>query len=278
MVEQPYDVLPWDEIPDEDVVENGDYLVKGMSLEDGESSTGKRMLGMEVKVLEPAQFAGMTLFENFVTGDDANPKAVVPSSFGTRRLKRALKAAQIPQSNSMQQVCAGFAGTTFGISVAKYQEKDGEYAGSWKNRINGYWKVGERTPAVRADSGARGPGAASAAAAAAVHAPMMPGMPQGRMAQPQAQAAPQQWVPPQGAPSPAAPPPQGMQPPQPMAPPPTQAPVQQMAQVPPQQFAQPAPQVAAEPQVMCPICGGQVANSQFASHVMTCAASRGVGE
>jgi len=248
--------FPWDDIPDMDVVPSGDYYVRGEVLEDGESSTGKRMFSAQMIVEEPQLYAGMSLFENFVTGTDEDPKGIVPGAFGTRRLKKMLKAAQVAQSNNTQQLCQNFKGTLFGVSVAEYTEESGEYAGMQRNRITAYWKRGEREPGVaegQAGGKGKGPAAAASAAAAAAKA--------------QAPAAPSPPATGTPSPSPAAST-------KPVAAP--QAPAAPAAAAPSTgQVAVGTESTVASPAILCPMCGKNVPATEFAQHVQACAMQHG---
>ena len=66
MNQQNTDFLPWDQIPEDNVFPDGFYHVT-VALEDGQSSTGKRMLRGQFTCKEPAQFASMSHFENYTT-------------------------------------------------------------------------------------------------------------------------------------------------------------------------------------------------------------------
>lgn len=237
MTQQQADFFPWDEIPDQDVLEAGDYLVRGASLEDGLAGTGKRMFVAQMSVEEPKEASGMFLFENFVTGTEEAQTAIMPGTLGTRRLKRMLGAAQIPASNNTAQLCKGFEGVIFGVSVSKYEEKSGEYAGSIRNRIGAFWKVGEKQPQI----------------GAVVKSPAA-------VAQPVVQA-------PQGAPAPLVE--QATQTVGSVAPPPPTTGATTPASPPPPSNAT-APQ--GQPMLNCSICGQNIPSNEFAAHVQQCAA------
>lgn len=170
MTEQDY--FPWDDIPDADVLPTGDFHVRGAELVDKIASTGKRMFSAQIAVEEPTLYAGMTLFENFVVGSDEAPKSILPGLLGTRMLKKMLGAAQIPGSNNSEKLCMGFENALFGISVSEYTEKEGEYAGSPRNRITKFWKRGERVPGIATGAKGKGPAAVASAAAESAGAPV----------------------------------------------------------------------------------------------------------
>jgi len=264
------DYFPWEETPDQDVLEGGRYIMKGVKLEDGTASSGKRMFSAQMQVEQPETYKGMMLFENFVTGTDENPLDIVASSLGTRRMKKNLKAAQVPGSNSVAQMCKSYEGSLFGVTVSKYEEKDGEYKGTLRNRIGAFWKIGERQPGIDTETGGKGPAASAGAGMPPVGAPPMSG-------QPQVAGAPQQAPQPTPQPAPATTP-------APSAPPaaPTHAgppvgssapPVQQVpvGSTPPMQ-----PGGGQVQTVPCGICGQMVEVTQLTEHVQKCAAGQGV--
>lgn len=192
------DFFDWDGIPDQDVLPDGDFTMIGVRMEDKFSQSGKRMFMVTMKVEEPALYGSQTHIENFVTGTDEDPTGIVPGSFGTRNLKRMLGAAQI-KSNSVAQLCQQYEGALFGVSVVEYEEKEGDYKGTPRNRITKYWKRGERQPAIKGGPGGAGKGRGPAQAAQAAAAAAMPtGAPSAAPAAPApaAPAAPQQPAPP----------------------------------------------------------------------------------
>jgi hypothetical protein len=253
MTEPQKTFFPWDDIPDLDVLPSGNYHVRGESLEDGEASTGKRMFSCHVVVEEPELYAGMALFENFVTGTDEDPKGIVPGALGTRRLKKMLKAAQVAQSNNVERLCQNFKGTLFGVSVVEYTEQSGEYAGSPRNRITAYWKRGEREPGVALEGRAKGKGPAAAARAASTAAktPTEAPPPVADVEKPQAQQPPPSFLP--GG-SPAAS---------------TDASADMRSSA--------APGTAGPPgaSILCPMCAQNVPAQEFAQHVQTCSVQHG---
>lgn len=140
--------FPWDEIPDSNVFPTGMYQVSGESLTIVESSTGKKMYKAQLRIEKPETFAGGMFFENFVIGSDMDPQAENTDtwkiSFGARRLKSMLKAAQMPQAGSEEEICVNFTGTMFLLAATQYTEQEGDYAGSMRNKINDFYKIGDR--------------------------------------------------------------------------------------------------------------------------------------
>ena len=174
--------FPFGEIPDSGVLPDCTVLTEGQELRVEVTSTGKKMYVMQASVAE-GDYSGQYIFENFVIGTDDDPGAMQletwKKSVGARRLKGLLKAANIPETTSEEQLCVGFGGCKFVTQVSQYTEKSGDYAGTIRNRFN-FYKVGTR------------------ATGGAIKKAIMPA---------QASVAPPAAPPPTGAPS-AAPPPQ----------------------------------------------------------------------
>ncbi len=146
------DFFPWDDIAEGNVFESGIYLFEIAAFDDGEASTGKRMPKARFKCLEPSNFANMTYFENYVVGTDEDPKNVVAGTMGARSMKQVFKAAQVPKGNNMAEIMAGSVGNQLLIQLNKYEEQEGEYKGTQRNRTIGAFKVGERAVGVAADT------------------------------------------------------------------------------------------------------------------------------
>ena len=147
--------FPWDDIPDSGVLLDGMYQMRGESLNIEITSTGKRMITMQAIVEQPENYANMRIFENFVIGTDNDKmgqmKETWLASIGARRFKGLLKAANVPQSNDLQQICATFPGVMFLAQATQYTEKGGDYAGTTRNRFN-FYRIGEKTVGVTGKS------------------------------------------------------------------------------------------------------------------------------
>jgi hypothetical protein len=161
------DHFPWEEIADGNVFETGMYLFEIIKFEDGNASTGKRMPSVQFKCIEPAQFATMVYFENYVVGTEEDPTNVVAGTMGARSMKQVLTAAQVPKGNSMAEIMASAVGNQLMLQLSKYKEVGGEYDGTPRNRVIGAFKVGERAAGVTADKtkpglvGGKAPGSAA---------------------------------------------------------------------------------------------------------------------
>ena len=263
--------MPWDDIPDSNVFQTGSYQVVGVELKEIHSANGKLMYSMDVAIADhpkTAMYTNMHYFENFVVGSDEDPEATVPGtwaqSFGAKRLKQLVAAAQIAEKADMEKICASFRGTQFGINLLEYKEpekdRDGnpnQYAGQERNKLNSFWKIGEREPEIAPKK---------AVAGVPVKAPVAPTAPPlGPAGAAMPPAAPIQAI--SNVVAPVAPvAPVAVAPPVAPAP----IPVALAAPVPP---VAPAP-VAAAPtgQVLpCNICGRKdVPSLEFADHIQGC--------
>ena len=168
-------IAPWDEIPESAVVPTDAYLASIESMaEELSQSSGKLMYSTAFKIMEPTAHAGLNLFERFVIGSDEDPEAEDPEtwkkSVGARRLKRCLKAAQIPLDQNMDQVMALAIDQVVILMVQEYKEPDvdragnpSEYAGQPRNKINAFHPIGTIDPGTKAvDTVAPAPGPAKA--------------------------------------------------------------------------------------------------------------------
>lgn len=234
------DFFPWDDINEDNVFPTGTYRVRIASLDDGNSSTGKRMLRGVFTCVEPVQCAGMSHFENYVVGTEEAPDAVSAGSMGARALKKMAKAAQIPQGNSLAQLCVTAVGAELILVINQYVEKEGAYAGTPRNRIADYVRLGEREPMIAPVAGAPGAGvpaanvppvASAAAPTPAAPAPAPPAAAAGAPA-----TAPTAPVPPAAPAAPAAP-------------------------------ETPAAPAAPGPTMRCTICQAEVAVPDFGQHI-----------
>lgn len=273
MQQQNQDFMDWEGTPDSNVLPSGTYLLHIDELEDvmskgGKDGIPKRMISGRYSIEEPSQFVGMTYFENLVVGSAEAPTAVVPGSMGTRSFKGLMKACQIPPSNSMQQllVSANNSKAKFIMQVTYYEEKEGEYAGTPRNRTVGYFKVGERAPGL-AEAQPQAPMAPPATApTAAVPPPVAPGTPTPAPAAP-APAAPTMTGNDQAPAAPAPPQaPQAAAPPQAPAAPGAGAPPAPAAGAPPAPGAAPVAGVGGQMH-RCTICNQDVPMTELAQHV-----------
>lgn len=227
------DFFDWDNIHEDDILPDGHYLMRVDSIEDGQSRTGKKMPRGRFVVEQPGELANSSLFEQYVMGTDENPMGIVQGAMGTRNFKKLVSACQVPKMTSIAQILAAVAGAKCVMHVVQYEEKDGEYKGTLRNRIAGYYKLGEREIGLIA-----GKKPAGATAAAPVAAPPVQQAPV-QQAPPIQQPATTPPVQPQAPPPPPAPPVQPAQPAAPVQPTASTQPVQPVA--PPALPAQPTP-------------------------------------
>lgn len=225
----------FDAVPDTGVVDAGVYQVSIGSLDEKASKSGKLMYDARLEIVEPADFAGMGIFEMFVIGNDEDPDANEEStwikSIGCRRMKQMLKAAQVPLDTDMDNVIAAAVSQQLVVSVTQETETEGDYAGRVRNRISAFYPLGHKEVGIA-------PGQASKPKAAAPK-PAAPAAPKPNLAPGQQLASPK--APPKAAPAPAAP----------KAPAPAAA----------------KPAAAKAPTAHCTICDTDVPRTEFADHV-----------
>ncbi len=268
--------LPWDEIPDTNVVPGGLYPLKAVSLEEVRTrELNKLMYKVCVQIMDDPKvqdFSGMLIFEQFTIGNDTDPDAnelnTWKKSFGARLLKQMINASQIPERADMDKICANFADHQFIGNVSYSLDQSEEYKGTPRNRMTSYYKVGEREVGIDPKSYAeyKGGGVAGVVAPTVAAPPAAP-VPVG--------------VPTPGAPAVAAPlPPTTVTPAQPAVGVPVQTtipmtpapavPVQPTAPVPP--GPAPAQAVIAGATINCPTCQQQgkpsaIPLADFSGHV-----------
>jgi len=246
--------MPFEEIPDSNVVPGGIYPLKALKLEETESQTGKLMYKLSVQIMDDPKvgdYSGMVLFEQFTIGNDDDLKAeqvdTWKRSFGAKMLKQLIAASQIAERNDLDKICANFADHQFLGNINYSVEKEGPYAGTPRNRINSFFAVGSREVGIDPKSLAeyKGGGGGSAPKAVPQMAPQAP--------QPAAPAQPSM---------PQTPPPHA-QPQMPQQPQPMPAP--SAPQTPP--APQPVAAAPAGPAMACQLCGQTVPMAQFAQHM-----------
>jgi hypothetical protein len=252
-------VMPWDEIPDSNLLPTGSFNARGAEMEIGEADDGRLIVLAQIDVTEPADYASFRQFERFYLGTEDDPKAKQPATwkrYPAQRIKQLFNAAQVPPApgeNGLEVMAASFSGSLFGFDCLYYLDdgkNDPQYKGQPRNKINAFWRVGEKQPAVDARS-MRQPGVPRTAGPVTAP-PLQPaavpqGFPQANVppAQPATVPQPQQNV---GVGLNAAPAAQGAPLPGQTAGPPASAPMT-AAPPTPQQVAQgaPAPQQVAPP-------------------------------
>src|SRR3990167_6149896 len=119
----------FDAIPDTNIVPDGTYQVFIAELDEVTSKSGKLMYDVRLEIMEPADFAGMGVFEHFTIGSDEDPDGAEDATWikaiGARRLKNMLKAAQVPADTDMDIIIAAALQQQLVISVSQKVD-DGE--------------------------------------------------------------------------------------------------------------------------------------------------------
>jgi len=264
--------MPWDDIPDSNVFQTGSYQVIGVELKEIFAANGKLMYSMDVAIADhpkTAMYTNMHYFENFVVGSDDDPEATVQGtwaqSFGAKRLKQLIAAAQIAEKADMDKIMASFPQTQFGINLLHFNEpekdRDGnpnQYAGQERNKLNSFWKIGEREPEIepkKAVPGAVKPAVAPTAPPLAPVVGVAPAIPVAAS--------------PLAIPTPAAMQPTPVAPP--VAPAAPAAPAPPVVPVPPAVAPAVAPAAPGAVQMLpCNLCGQQIEATQFATHINAC--------
>ncbi len=232
---------PWDDIPDTGMVPDGAYLIQIIDVPEAATKgaegsvlpAGCLMYRAVHWIVEPAQFTGMQLFDNFVIGTVEDPEAEDPetwkASIGARLFKQMLKKAQVPFGQDLEEMCNIAVGQQL-IAVVGSQITG---RGTPMNQIRSYYAVGERQVGIDAQAPAVPKAAAPKPRPAAT--PAAPATAGGTGPPPPTRAVPR---PPPTAPAPPAP-------------------------------KAPAKAAAGVPMVKCTICNQQVARAEFATHVQS---------
>lgn len=265
MNQQNADFFPYNDIPDSNFFPTMTGVFEYTKLEDGKSSTNKRMLRGQFTCIEPEAYAGMCHFEYFTVGTDEQPDIVVKGTMGAKALKASLKAAQMPEMNSVQQVCDMITGSKprLMLSLIYKQVKQGQTVVDERNNVTAWKKLGEAQVSVTPTPGVTSMGGGGSAAMGMPQMPLAP--------QPQAHQAPAAM--PQTAPVPPRMMPPVQQPavPQPVTQmPPAQAvPPQPSAPAAMQPTPQPAPVAPAAPMpgIPCHACGRTIPVDKFTEHI-----------
>ncbi len=269
--------LPWDEIPDTNVVPGGLYPLVAVSMEEIYSKEhSKLMYKVCVQIMDDAgvqDFSGMLLWEQFTIGSEEDPNATElntwKKSFGAKMLKQMIAASQIAERADMDKICLNFKDHQLiaNISYSVDNDPESEYRGQPQNRMRGFYKMGEREVGIDPKSyaeykggGAAGVSAPTVAAPPPPAAPVPVGPAVPVVATPVAQVVPVQPM------APVAPPVQTTIPGQPAAP---AAPVQPSG---PPGGPPPAQAVVAGANINCPTCQQQgkpsaIPLADFAAHV-----------
>ena len=170
---------PPEVIPDVGVtLPAGRFVFSIESMDDSEkTSTGKYQIRAALRVVEPASFAHLPHFENFVVGTVADPEADDPDSwkgFAAARYRSLLEKAGVVMTGDIEQDTAVAVGQQVGAVIEQQVQaatnKDGSpnaYAGRVQSRVQSFFHPGERETGVDGTGPAPAKGAAAAAMAAA---------------------------------------------------------------------------------------------------------------
>ena len=180
--------INWDAVPETNVVPDGTYQLSIVELREAKSKAQALMYIASFEVVAPEEFAGMPLTEYYSIGTpedpDADQDATWRGSFGARNMRKMLASAQVPLDGDMDNTCAAAEQAQFVAFVAQQVDdgsKDPQYKGRVSNRIQSYYKLGEKALSVAAEV---------PAAVAPAAKPKLAAVPQGRAPAPVAPRAP----------------------------------------------------------------------------------------
>lgn len=161
---------PVDEVPDSAIVPSGTYTVVVDTASLDQSGSGKLMILVQLRILDPPSMNGIPLFERFVVGVDGDPQAEdpetwkAPSHVAARRWKRLCKAANVPIVGDLDLDVPAIQQATLVAQVEEYTEpekkRDGSpnsYAGQRRNRIGSFLSVAVPAGGPGARAGVRPP-------------------------------------------------------------------------------------------------------------------------
>ena len=169
--------IPRDEIQENTVVPDGVYLVRIEELEKSATKgsegaklpAGVKMFNLTARIKEPKEFAGLALRDNFCVGTEDDPDALDPETWkspkaiGCMRFEKLLKAAKIQSDDDDEDAQPNIMSEIEGqecLAQAVYEKDDGSrdprYKGRERNRISGWYPIGDRDIGV--EGGAKRPG------------------------------------------------------------------------------------------------------------------------
>ena len=133
--------VPWEDIPESDVVDEGRYVLRVREVKLAESKEGK-LLAVGFYMIEEGPLSGVAFpIQNYTLGTvddpmcDQDPKTW-RTSFGARQLNQLLAACNVVKDGrSLAVTLKRLTGTRFQGYVTKSVQKTGEYAGQEQNRI-----------------------------------------------------------------------------------------------------------------------------------------------
>jgi len=119
------------------------YALEIDSIEESLSKEkSKLMYRVTFRVIEPETYRGHLLFEYYVFGTDEDPLAekqeTLNTSYGIKRFKRMMRAAQIPDLEDMDELIVAALGNKFTASVSQVTDdgsRDPKYKGRMRNEI-----------------------------------------------------------------------------------------------------------------------------------------------
>lgn len=139
-----------EDIPESTLLPDGIYPFDIEGIKEDQTKKGWLMYTATYRVAE-GDFVGMPQFDRFTIGTEDDPNADDPEtwkrSISARQLKRLFKAAQVPLSSDVDEMCQAAMGQRFlGVIAQEIDkgERDPKYKGMTRNNFRGYYAVGER--------------------------------------------------------------------------------------------------------------------------------------
>ena len=111
-------------------------------LEEKTASTGKMMMKLEASVVEPKQYKGVKLYENFVLGSESDPQYTEPETVtgGLRRMKKFLFRLDADVPTDLEEIPEAVEGQEFLAHLIQTKNNKGRMI----NEISDFFRLGER--------------------------------------------------------------------------------------------------------------------------------------
>ncbi len=149
-------VINFKDVNDEDAVPKGSYQVEVRKWKRAVSKkTNALMIEVSYRIGQPEKFAGLSLRDRFVIGEAGSGEEdqwgllhddeIDRTLFGTRAMKRALKAAHVPVDGESEigEILDNYVGQ----ELIVYVENE-LYEGVLRPNVKGHYAIGEKEPGV----------------------------------------------------------------------------------------------------------------------------------
>lgn len=148
---------PLSVVPDSAIVDDGVYLLEVSDVDDGETRNEpkRRMFTAQLEIIEPKEFAGMSLWERFTVGNEEDPNGEDPDqlrrSAGARNLRRFYKTMGLDVDNAdYDQLADGARGQRIvaRVEIETDNDPNSAYYNQQQNRIKRWFQPGEKEIAL----------------------------------------------------------------------------------------------------------------------------------